>query len=659
MESSNKYFEDRLRNIISHLVPGNESILSVNNVSASTTTTSNQQESLDVSTSGARITKWDKQELKDFLEAGPNAKKIKQEICQLLKDPLFKPRYNMNVQQWRELTLQRAVKVIQSGLVSLAEFNRDPMRYLTSMEMLNLCDPSLSVKLGVHFSLFGNAILNLGTEKHHLKYIKDIDTWKLPGCFGMTELGHGSNVQGVETTATYDKATEEFIINTPSDSAQKFWIGNAALHGQACSVFAQLYIDGVHYGVHVFVVPIRNPDGSVASNVRIMDNGHKLGLQGVDNGRLWFDNKRIPRDNLLNKFGDVQKDGTYVTSIPSKNKRFGSMVAPLVGGRVLIATSALHISKLALIIATRYSFNRKQFGAKGNETPIIEYLTQQRRIFPLIAGAIAYSFPVLHLKKIYSDPDKTSQNVKDVHILSSGLKAIVSWFKTHTLQQLRESCGGQGFSSFNQIALFKSDCEIDMTYEGDNHVLLQQVSRFLLVELQKGRYNITPPNHGFNIFDYEFQIQSLKWRESNLVQTLSSKIMTQLDQGRSLEQGWNTTLDIVTALGKSYVERVTLEHLQAAIKRASSNLKPVLELCRNLYFSWRVNEDLGYFLCNDGLSPATGLRIQESINTLCTEMYPVALDIVNSFEIPEQFITAPIAQPDYIQEFRYGLTRDY
>jgi len=644
-------YEQRVRNIVNHLVPVGASA-EIESAPASVENTIMQGLN--------KVSKWDKEELRDALEGAPQSKAIKQKIIDIVtKDPIFLPKYNMNVAEWRELTVQRAIKIINANVISLAEFNRDPMKYLISMETLNLVDPSLSVKLGVHFSLFGNAVLNLGTEKHHLKYIKDIDTWKLPGCFGMTELGHGSNVQGIETTATYDKTTQEFIINTPSDSAQKFWIGNAALHGQACAVFAQLYIDNVHYGVHVFVVPIRNPDGSTAKDVRIMDNGHKLGLQGVDNGRLWFDNKRIPRDNLLNKFGDVEKDGTYVTSIPSKNKRFGSMVAPLVGGRVLISASALNVSKMALMIATRYAYSRKQFGSKGNETPIIEYLTHQRRIFPMIASIVALSFPINHLKQIYCEPNKTSQNVKDVHVWSSGLKAVASWTKTNILQLTRECCGGQGFSSFNQIALFKSDLEIDMTYEGDNHVLLQQVSRNLLVELQKGRYNLVSANHGSNIFDYEFQIQSLKWRESNLVSTLSSKIMAQLDQGRSLEQGWNSCLDIITQLGKAFVDRITLEYFQIGIKKASPSLKSVFDLCRNLYFCWRVNEDLGYFLCHDGLSHSTAQKIQDSINVLCADMLPVALDLVNSFNIPEQFIHAPIAKPDYMSEFRYGLERKY
>ncbi|EGG25340.1 putative acyl-CoA oxidase [Cavenderia fasciculata] len=653
---------DRIHTIVSHILPSVDDIwLESNDVSASTAATSNGSEPLNITPDkpSKPISKWDKEELREFLESNPAYKQHKQAILEALRDPLFAPRYNMNKEEWRELTVKRAVKLIQQGLISITDLNRDPNKYLMTLELASLADNSLSVKMGVHFSLFGNAVLNLGTEKHHLKYLKDIDTWKLPGCFGMTELGHGSNVQGIETTATYDKDTEEFVINTPSESAQKSWIGNAAVHGQACSVFAQLITGGVNHGVHVFVVPIRNPDGSIVENVRIMDNGHKLGLQGVDNGRIWFNNKRIPRDNLLNKYGDVQKDGTYSSPIQGKGKRFGTMVSPLVGGRVLISMSALNISKAALIICVRYGYQRRQFGSKGKEAPIMEYLSHQRRLFPLVASAVAFTFTVRQLKQVYCEPNKTPQNVKDLHILASGAKAVVTWFKTHTLQQTRESCGGQGFSSLNQIANWKSDSDVDLTYEGDNHVLLQQVARFLLVELQKGRYTPTLPNHGTKIFDASFQIQTLKWRESHLVQTLSQKIMGFIDQGKNLQVAWNSCLDTVTFLGKAYIERITLEFFQEGINKAAPSLQPVLELCRNLFFVYRVTEDLGYFMCYDGLTHESGIRIKESLSKLCQDMLPVGLDLVNSFDIAEQFIHAPIAQADYVQEFRYGVERNY
>jgi len=178
------------------------------------------------------------------------------------------------------------------------------------------------VKVGVQSGLFGGSVLNLGGERHaHL--LAPISKLELAGCFCMTELLHGSNVKGLQTTATYDPKTEEFVVHTPNKGAIKWWIGNAALSGQIGTVFARLIAQGKDHGVHAFLVPLRDlKTHELCPGVIIGDCGDKNGLHGVDNGFIAFNQVRIPRVNLLNRFADVLPDGTYTSPIPSENKRF-------------------------------------------------------------------------------------------------------------------------------------------------------------------------------------------------------------------------------------------------------------------------------------------------------------------------------------------------
>src|SRR6201999_958920 len=193
----------------------------------------------------------------------------------------------------------------------------DPAGAGGAHEMLGFGDLSLMVKAGGQWGVFGGGGQRLGAERPHQRYLRDIVDLSLPGCFAMTETGHGSDVQHLRTTATYDPAAGEFVIATPDPGARKDYIGNAARDGRMAVVFAQLIVAGTSHGVHALLVPIRDADGHALPGVLIEDCGRKGGLNGVDNGRLTFDDVRVPREALLNRFGDVDADGVYRSPIAS------------------------------------------------------------------------------------------------------------------------------------------------------------------------------------------------------------------------------------------------------------------------------------------------------------------------------------------------------
>ena len=285
--------------------------------------------------------------------------------------------------------------------------------YFAIMETLSYHDLSLVIKFGVQFGLWGMSIQSLGTEKHYSKYLKDIGSLQLPGCFAMTETNHGSNVKGIETTATYNHDSQTFIIHTPHENAQKEYIGNAAVHGQMATVFAKLIIDKIDYGVNAFIVPIRDTNSKILEGITIGDCGLKMGLNGVDNGTIRFENVIIPKENMLDRFASVNDDGKFESPIPSDNRRFFTMLGTLVGGRIGIPRSALAAAKSGLTIAIKYSDKRRQFGPEGgSEVPILNYRMHQRRLIPLLAKTYAIHFALHYLTSRFINK-KESEKCQD------------------------------------------------------------------------------------------------------------------------------------------------------------------------------------------------------------------------------------------------------
>jgi acyl-CoA oxidase len=150
------------------------------------------------------------------------------------------------------------------------------------------------------------------------------------------------------TTATYDKETEEFVVNTPDTLARKYWITNGAVHAHYVVVFARLVNDGADEGIHGFLVPIRDKSMNVMPGVTVWDMGYKIGVNGVDNASIGFDNVRIPRDNLLDSTSTLAADGTFESKVASKRGRFLTLADQLLSGRLCIASMTLGSTKVSL-----------------------------------------------------------------------------------------------------------------------------------------------------------------------------------------------------------------------------------------------------------------------------------------------------------------------
>ena len=539
--------------------------------------------------------------------------------------------------------------------------------YFAIMETLSYHDLSLVIKFGVQFGLWGMSVQSLGTDKHYAKYLKDIGTLKIPGCFAMTETHHGSNVKGLETTATYNHNDQTFTIHTPNKNAQKEYIGNAAVHGQMATVFAKLIIDGHDYGVNAFVVPLRDTNGNTLNGITIGDCGHKMGLNGVDNGTISFDNVVIPKENMLDRFASVNDKGEFESPIPSDNRQFFTMLGTLVGGRIGIPRSALAAAKSGLTIAIRYSDQRRQFGPEGgSEVPILNYRMHQRRLIPPLAKTYAVHFALQYLTNRFLN--KTEAEMQEIEALAAGMKSYSTWSTRDILQECREAIGGKGYLSENRIDALKNDTEIYTTFEGDNTVLMQLVAKNRLAEFRKSfgemgslgiinyvyenaKTALTEKNpiatrrtDDEHLLDSEFHLQAFIHREKTILASAARRIKKLVDGGLEPYDAFNVVQHQMIDVAQAYLERVVLEQFQLAIKEVEDiKTKEILIKLNQLYALSQIEKNKGWYL-EDGYMEAVKTKaIRKIVNQLCWDIRPDAVSLVNAFDIPESCLAAPIA----------------
>ncbi|HYH60779.1 MAG TPA: acyl-CoA dehydrogenase family protein, partial [Solirubrobacterales bacterium] len=426
---------------------------------------------------------------------------VREHVRAVLASPRFeKPDEPLPTEEYREKVAEWTSALAETGGPSLLfpeEFGGLGMvgSAIASFETLAFSDLSLLVKCGVQFGLFGGAVHHLGTRKHHELYLERVASFDLPGAFAMSESGHGSNVQRVQTTASYDPKAEEFVVSTPTDEDRKDYIGNAARDGQMAAVFCQLHVGGEKRGVHCILVPLRDEKGKVCEGIRIEDCGHKLGLNGVDNGRIWFDDVRVPRENLLDRYAQVSPEGVYFSPIENEDRRFFTMLGTLIQGRISVGGASISATKAALTIAVRHGDKRHQFGPPDSEEemPLLDYRVHQRRLLPALARTYALHFTqegvVAELDRIFGaddgnaeQSDEEQRSRRELESRAAGLKALATWHANETIQGCREACGGAGYLTENRFGELMADTEVFTTFEGDNTILLQLVAKSLLTD---------------------------------------------------------------------------------------------------------------------------------------------------------------------------------
>lgn len=617
----------------------------------------------------------------------------------LLKDPSLRPTSGLTVEEARQHTTDALSKVLKTGM-PYGAFRTDQGGTgdtggtLTGIEMLGHTDLSLMVKSGVQWGLFGGAVSNLGTERHG-ELVRDLIELRALGCFAMTERGHGSDVQSLETTAHYDPETEEFILNSPTASSEKWFLGNAARDGRWAAVFCQLYTPGQEesHGVHCIVARIRNDDGSPVDGVAIGDHGTKGGLLGVDNGTLMFDHYRVPRENLLNRFADVSATGDYSSDIDSPNARFFTMLGALVRGRVTVGAAAGAATRTALTIGTKYAHLRRQFAPDDSlpEKKLIEHRQHRIRLLPRIARSYGLQFATnLLIKRIHDleaegldranlTPEQ-ARDLREVEAHAAALKVANTAHATDAIQEMREATGGAGYMAENLLTILKEDSDVFTTFEGDNVVMLQLVTKELLggfarevqsfSNLEMVRFGLdnfsgilrrrtgadavvqnlldalTDADES-SLFDPASQMQLLIERENRLLKSLARR----LRPARKLPVEKAAKLvdkvqDHMISCAWAHIDRMILEaFFEAESTITDERSQEVLEQVRDVFFLSVVCDNAGWFLEQSLLTGTRTKGARAGLADLVDSLGPWSEVLVDAFGVPSTMLDIPMMEP--------------
>ncbi len=595
---------------------------------------------------------------------------IRNRLRGILAQAEFDYRDDLDRDEYRELVLRWTKTLADDGFGSLgypSPFGEaDPGSFLATFAMLGHHDLSLMTKFGVQFGLFGGSIARLGTERHHAEYLTDAGSLALPGCFAMTETGHGSNVRDLETRAVYDPVTDELIITTPNDLARKDFIGNAGTHGRLAVVFARLIVDDTDHGVHAVLVPIRDESGAVLPGIRIEDNAGKGGLNGVDNGRIWFAGVRVPRTALLDRFGSIGDDGTYRSDIPNPDRRFFTMIGTLVGGRVGVGAASVSVAKSALTIAVRYAHRRRQFGPTAQtEHLLINYPVHQQRLIPRLATTYAYHFA---FESLIDDFAQGTDDPRRLEARAAGLKAFATWHAVDTIQAAREASGGQGYMAENRLTTMRSDADVFTTYEGDNTVLTQLVAKALLTDFRqqfdsmgatgmvrflfhRTASAVTEANpitrsttDATQLLDASWQLDQLRWREAHQLESLALRMRNRIHHGSDPFDAFTEVQTHAMTAAASHVDVLVLDSFTSAVAAAEEGpIRIALDRLRALHGLATIRADLAWFQEHGHLSTSSALAVRKLHDRLVAEIANESLAFVDAFGIPDQVLAAPIA----------------
>jgi len=520
------------------------------------------------------------------------------------------------------------------------------------------------IPLALHWVMFQPNIVSLCDEEQQARWLPLCRDWKMIGCYAQTELGHGSNIRALETTATFlpqSKGGEKggsWIINSPTLTSGKFWPGTLGRTANHAMVIAQL-IDGQgkRRGIHNFLVQLRSmEDHTLLPGVETGDIGPKIGYNTMDNGFAYFRNVKIPRRNMAMRFASVDETGKYKKKTMSEAASKISYIT-MMQVRSFIVIGAAKALAMACCITTRYSAVRKQgFAEDGkSETQVLDYTQQQHRIFPLLAFSYCTFFTGRRLAKelkamedmLIASKPVSKEDVSDVHASSSALKSFTTMITADGIEEMRKACGGHGFLACSGLPELFTTYLQSPTVEGDNHMLPQQVVRVLLKLVQAvktnkgvekyercnsyalvpslrtimaGRQERCPAITAEDLCGLPTLLAAFRHRAARLLLVVANQMNEDVAKnGTSPQKAWNNALVTMAKASKAYSLFLLLRNIQEGIVEEQRNgvigraEGGVLGDLAKLFALYWMEKDLGDFVEDGYLRPNQSRWVAPSV----------------------------------------------
>ena len=471
-------------------------------------------------------------------------------------------------------------------------------------------------------------------------WVPKVERFEIFGCYAQTEVGHGSNVKGIETTATFDEEADEFVLNSPSVSSTKFWIGSLGVWATHAIVVARLLVKGTDYGNHLFLTQVRNLDTQeLEPDVVIHDQGEKaMGTYaGMDNGAMRLHRKRIPRSQMLAGYASVDRDGTYYAADNSKHS-YTSMVII----RGLMAQEIGQDVAKAIVIAIRYAEFRRQFNGKdGEEMKVIEYASVKKRLYPALCRAVVMMLNGHEIKTRVEDV--RNANLEDLHYQTVGAKVYSSERGVRDVEVARLACGGHGMIASAGLGALYALLSPSRTYEGETYVLSLQIGKAIVKHWNNNSENT------ISALSYLQRLRkpnafSNQLRISHVNDWLDTKTQQEVLEHRAAILAWRHLQDTHHGKDTSYdTFALTMAHadftfwkgLQAQLPRVPRDGASALQALAHVFSLNTIIEGLSAFAGHGFLSAESIQHLRDCYDTAVDDFVPHTAEIIDALSFTD------------------------